>query len=46
MRTEELIQEAISLPLDERALVLDSLLHGLNAPKPEVVGRRSQTPSG
>ncbi len=36
MRTEGFIQEAISLTLNERALLLDSLLQSLNAPKPEV----------
>ncbi len=34
--TIEIIQEASSLPIEERTLVIDSLLRTLNLPDPEI----------
>ncbi|HEX3048222.1 MAG TPA: addiction module protein [Bacillota bacterium] len=36
MKTKDLIAEVISLPIEERAMIIDSLLKSLNPPESEI----------
>ena len=42
MTMDEIIAEVASLPVDERAMVADSILRSLNAPDPEIDAKWAQ----
>jgi hypothetical protein len=39
MKTKDLIAEAISLPVEDRAMIVDSLLNTLNTPESKIDGK-------
>ena len=39
MTTKQLIDEVVSLPVEERTLVVDSLLRSLNTPREDIDGQ-------
>lgn len=42
MNTKQLIDEAVSLPVEERALVIDILLRSLNPPESDIDNKWAQ----
>lgn len=42
MTMKEIIEEVASLPVEERAMVADSILRSLNAPDPEIDAKWAQ----
>ena len=42
MTTKKIIQEALSLPIEERALIADSLLRSLNMPNTDIDAKWTQ----
>ncbi len=43
MKTKDIITEAISLPVEERTMVVDSILRSLNPPETEIDKKWIQT---